>query len=339
MPVLGAVSSGTGRTKNVMDFGANPTPGFDNYPAFMAALDALPKYGGSVVVPAGDTPLVFDLSQEIALGDGTTSAASTRHGMRLVGEAPGAFPAMAGGGAMNVAPITLRRTGSSGGAVVRVAGPLSGWGLDDLTLDGGAVSGVTGLRVVAGQYGDVEGLAVLRCLTGLALTSVPNFGGITCNTMHNVFDRVGVVIPSVDQATGIGHLGAGGVTSNSCYNKLREVSLVPAGQGLAGTIFGILFGSCDTDTYEGVHMPGTFSSAATNAYGVTFNYANGQNTNWPFDCQIDNIDFGRTDAKAVINNGSPTGGATNRISGIVRNNQAPANPALAGLLWGYSAST
>lgn len=334
MPTFG--SSTGGRVKNVMDFGADPTGVADSYPAFAAALAALPKYGGEVVANTGDTPAIYNLSQTLALGDGTASTASTLHGMVIRGEGAVAFPTMAGSASINAAPVTLKYTGAAAGTAVAVRGPLSGWGLRDLCIDANSLA--IGLNVSVGQYGWVDGLAVLNGTSGVTLTSTANLSGITCNSMHNTFNRVSVLMPNLDQAIGIRHLGAGGAVTNTCYNQFRHVSIVVTPPDAAKTVFGIQFNSCDTESYENVHMT-NFTSGAGTKYNVVFNYGNGQNAGWPYDCVIQNIDFGTGSANAVINSGTPTGSPVNRILGVVGNNGKPANPALASLVWGYSTAT
>ena len=59
---------------NVADYGANPVNGFDNTPAFQAALDAAAVNGGTVIIPAcGAWPNQYFLDKPLFLnGDNIT---------------------------------------------------------------------------------------------------------------------------------------------------------------------------------------------------------------------------------------------------------------------------
>lgn len=110
--------------------------------AIQAAVDALGADGGIVWVPPGD----WTLSATLEIGDGSASAASTKHAIRIIGGVAAGHSAEITAASGDGARIVW--TGAAGADVVSVNGPIMFCSLENISIvgNGGANEAAVGLR-------------------------------------------------------------------------------------------------------------------------------------------------------------------------------------------------
>jgi hypothetical protein len=283
------VRSGAGSdTVSISDFsGVDLTGGAASSAAFNAAIAQVGSAGGGTITIPGGSTIALDAS--LMLGNGTSSAVSTFQGVRIVGMG---VPSTAGGGLGTPAatPVTFKWVGPTNTPMVQIAGPLVGWGIENILLDGQSVAGVTGLKVVAGQNGECRFLTVTGCKTGVELTAYGNFGAAIANSMHNTFSNLTILNPAVSGAlalllTGIG-IGVGsGQPANSCYNMFFNTTIIA---GNSGSETGLNLQGCDSNHFVGVHFYSGVTGTVAGATAVKLDYS--VLLNWPESNYLDGVD-------------------------------------------------
>src|SRR5258707_6841619 len=134
---------------------ADPSGTIDSGTPIQNAINALPVSGGDVTLPCG----VYKISTTLTLGNGSNGTASTRSGMRLIGQ--GGNSAQPQG---SVVPcVRLLWAGGTSNFIVQVQGILQGWGIQNIVFDCGSVAGMTGLRNISGQWGRNENIGFVNC--------------------------------------------------------------------------------------------------------------------------------------------------------------------------------
>ena len=240
------------------------TPGFafsNAYPSLQAAIDALPDAGGTLFI----TPGTYVLTQTLRLGNGTAAHVSDRQGIQIVGlGAP--FNASLG-----YTPNPSVKLVWAGGAapVIEVAGPLAGWGIRGLAIDGGGVA-THGVRVVSAQFGvlaDCFIVGATRADVGTdTVTTFP--GAANTNVLHNRFSNVFV------GAAGLYALELNGSSPQAIteYNTFDNIFLVVVGNGI-----GLQLGACAHNVFTNLHI----SLGAGATAPINLAYDNGQSSAWP----------------------------------------------------------
>jgi Pectate lyase superfamily protein len=316
---------------SVLTYGADPTGTADSTTAFNNAFAALPSTGGVVYAPAGN----YKINGIIVMGNGSASGVSTRHGMRLIGAAPPGDLSIAG------YPTTGATRLFSGAAsdMIHVNGPVQGWGLENIHLDGASV-GLNGLVATAAQGGDCKNVAITGFRAfGQLCQSRPKTGAlasISPDTAHNSYRNFHVVVPNVVNAIAIVATGANetpsAATSGTNYDQWDHLSVVF--QAASGTLtMGLYLQVCGGLTFRHVQFVSTGSWTLVQA--VKFDYSVLGATAYPADCTIEDVDFG-TSTAVVQNAGSPAQAWPNKILNIHTRNTKPVNPNLPNLAWGYS---
>lgn len=232
-----------------------------NYDSLQDAINALPPAGGIVYIEPGE----YLLTQTLEIGDGAAAAVSTRQGIYLMGLGA---PYSAEFGFTDEPAVKLVWAGPSD-PVVEVKGPLAGWGIQNLTIDGSDAADY-GIHVISGQYGDVRNVAIRGCLiAALGTTTVTTFGAApNASTFHNKFTNVYVDAPG---SYGI-ELTSGAPLSNTSYNTFENVFVVVSGNGR-----GLQLGACANNVFTNLH----FSLGEGAATAINFAYDNGQAASWP----------------------------------------------------------
>lgn len=243
-----------------------------HYQTLQDAIDALPAAGGIVWIEPG----AYVLTQTLTLGDGGAATVSTRQGIYLVGMGA---PYSTQFGFSNSPAVRLVWAGG-GSPVVEVRGPLAGWGIQNVAIDGTG-SATYGLRVVSAQYGDVRNVCISGALVaGIGTHTVATFGGVndtsvTQNFFNNVFVRS-------DGSYGI-ELTSGAATSFTSYNTFCNVEIVIAGNGRA-----LQLGAAVANFFYALR----FALLGGAVAAVNFAFDNGQNGALPADNMFFGLDPG-----------------------------------------------
>ncbi len=316
----------TGERFNVKDFGAIGDGVADDSTAIQAAMDAAATLGGGqVVFPVG----IYKISTTLAIGNGTASVVSTKAGVTLIGEGR---PSTMGffTGYTIPPPVQLVWAGPSGASsMISVLGPIQGWGLQGLALNGENIAG-TGITVVSAMFGDCRDVMITGCMAnGIVSTTVPLFGGVGgTNSLQNAWRRISIACPIAANVRGILLTGAlTPVNSDTAMNLFEDlfIALPPSGAAVA-----IYLQSCDTNTFVRTHIANG-SAAAT---GILFDYASVPGQFFPsansfFGIEANGAVLG---ARQFINSGAPSINARpNYIRGLDQANGST-NPAIANLL-------
>jgi hypothetical protein len=288
---------------NVKDFGAVGDGSADDTTAIQNAINALPVTGGDVIFPAGN----YKITAVLNIGNGSASAVSTRYGVRLIGVgAP--VDAVGFAGYPTTSNVSLVWAGTAGGRMVRILGPLQGWGLQNMVLNCASSAG-RGLDIISGQWGDVRNLAILNCeVWGIFSETVAPFGGVTfTGAHHNRYDNTTILVPSGSTGGGIILTSNGASTSDTLFNLFTNTTVAIAGT----TQNGIYLQAAAGNTFVDTHITG-----ATGVTSVAFDYT--VTGSWPANNVFLNLEPATTGSTWVANTGSPGASAKpNFLYGLI----------------------
>jgi Pectate lyase superfamily protein len=226
---------------NVLSFGADPTGANDSTAAFQAAITA--AAGKNLYVPFGN----YKISSTLNIGNGTTTTVSTIQAPVIVGLGNpntfiGYYPAQPG-------PKLTWAGGAS--PMFSINGPLQGWGIQNLFLEGSGVAGNRGILVTSAALGDCRNLTMEGWAVGILSTSNP-LGGYSVgnvDSFRNVWKNIFVEVPAVLNAVGIVLTGSSDVSSDTDYNIWENVYVNRAGVAIN---YGIKLSVCDSNIFINV---------------------------------------------------------------------------------------
>lgn len=323
---------------NVLAYGADPTGAADSTSAFNNAIGALPAGGGTVWVPIG----TYKINSTINIGNGTTSGVSTTSGIVLSGVCPPGLNSDFLTGVNPQGPCKLLANGCN--PMISVNGPVSGWGIRNLILDGNAQSGANGVQILSASGGDCSNLVIRNFGEIHIITECRQATGalasINCNSSNNYFRNIAITVP--DSANTPAALWTSGnftdASSISTYNVYENISIaLPTTTG-SHAVYGIRIEDCTGDTFRNVRMTNSHSGTGS-TLAVQYSYQIVASNPGPSDTRIEGIDFGSASA-SIGNSGTPLGSNTpNRIVSVAARNGQPSNPSLSNLDWGYSNSS
>src|SRR5580765_82899 len=301
---------------NVESWGAVGDGSTDDTTAIQNAINSLPVSGGDVYFPQG----TYKITSTLTIGNGSTTAGSTRWGVNLRGAGHIRAEYFGPNSPVNTSTVTLQWGGSAGGTILQIAGPLMGWGIHNICLDGmnGATTAAKCLQVVSGTIGHVTNLHVLggtsRCVE---LTAVASFSGDAGNDIpactSNLFENL--YIRATDQTTNTIALALDGTTaSDSYFNTFINTFIVlPSGAPVATV--GILLACTDSNSFYDLTVQGV--SAHT---GIKFDYTNAQGDAFPNTNRFMNIDLQQCGTQ-ITNVGTPNASIEpNAFINVSRNN-------------------
>jgi hypothetical protein len=303
------------RGKNVVyvsDFGAVGNGSTDDTTSIQNAINSLPAAGGTVVFGA----LNYKISSTLLIGNGTLSAISTKAGVVLQGtNNPGT--------GASIFPFTTA-TGTkltwAGGAnpMILIQGPLSGWGVQNMYIDGNGGTASVCINPASAQNGDSRNLTLVNCKQGIGSTSHPvsGYSGVNdVDSWQNVWTNISVVVPA-GANFGIVLTGASDGSSDTDYNVFNGTTILVGGSGV-----GINMQVSDGNVFNStriINLSGTPGGVEYD-YSVKNNFPNGNIFN--------GLD---TSGLTIFNNSSPVGSAPNYIIGLETQN-GTTTPVLANL--------
>lgn len=290
-----------------------PTDGVtDCSPIINAAILALPPGGGTVQLPAGD----YQIKSPLLLGDGTPTVASTRSGIILRGSGnPGAPPGLGAG--YSVPRGTRLFWGGSGSSdgMVRVRGPLAGWSIENLFLDGQNLQSI-GVLILSAQFGTTQSTAYAGFTSAAIYSTAYPAGGYNqtiwnTDSLHNSFRDTVIVVPEVTGAKGIVLTGI--QSNNTDYSDFTNTSIRMAAKV---ENYGIYLQGTDSCQFRNTHFFGEGPLGTP----VVFDYTMADS--WPASCQFYGIDTGGARV-GFANRGLPgPAQRQNMIYGLVETNGA-----------------
>lgn len=293
----------------------------------------------------------YPITNPIVIGNGTSNAVSTWTSVLRGGGMP------TGGlitGNVSGPHSTIKWNGAAGfsGAMIEIAGPITGWGLENIQLNGGsaAIAPALGILVTSGSYAKVlRNIQMYNVISGIHEMCGGFNNVIQNNSAHNLWESI-VIKWLGSQSGGVangpfpygysGGIWFDGMASPSGDTNLemfRHLTLLCPGNTSSGMKHSDLyFGACDSNLIEHAAMS-TYGSGGTDThFKVTYDYTIANV--WPADNTIRGVDFASSASGLFQNIGTPAAGATpNKILEVAKTNGQPPNPSLANLAWGYRA--
>ncbi len=267
----------------------------DNTPPIQQAINHLPVTGGKVILSAG----VYSHSSTISLGNGGTGVLSTRSGILLVGEGQPPLPNSWFGSFSSTPSTSLVYNGAAGSPQIQIAGPVMGWGVQNLYLDGAGLAS-TNISVSSGQFGDSKNLTMVgSTAAAISSTTVAVFGSVTnADSLANRWDNLAINTGTSGVCRGIIIAGRGtdAVGTNTDYNYFSNVTIWN-GNGSNASAQGIYFGASDSNQFHDLHIINfATGQAIVFDYGVTTGGA------WPASNMFWGTDLGTS---SISNVGTP----------------------------------
>ena len=170
----------------------------DDTSAIQDAIDKAGALGADVLFDARR----YRITRTLRIGDGSASGVSSYGGVRLRGMGQPKMPTqfLAGYPMDSDRATRLVWGGADDGVMVSVRGPLQGWGLSNMFLDGaggtvdwGGRAG-RGLEVFSAMNGQSADLTIAGCRrSALHLNTVPSPPGVlNADTLHNEFRNLNI---------------------------------------------------------------------------------------------------------------------------------------------------
>lgn len=299
---ISAAIGNSGTFVSVVTYGADPTGSADSTSAIQSAINA--AQGGQVWFPAGK----YNISASLNIGNGSASGVSTVSGVQLVGQGIPYLPFWST--YPNTGGVTLNWTGGSG-AMISVNGPLQGWGINNMFLNGNNASGA-GIAVSSGQFGNCNNLSITNCTAGIFSTTVPIGSFQNADSYFNTYRKVFIQVPDVMNGSGIRITGFN-TFSDTDYNRFEDINIsIPTPSSVFTS--GIYMQICDSNTFDNVKI---FMNSG-NCDGVVFDYTAA--SSFPSSNLFYSVDVSGPLGAAWTNFGTPSGAFTNYIYGLITAN-------------------
>ncbi len=281
----------------------------DDTSAIQDAIDKAGALGADVLFDARR----YRITRTLRIGDGSASAVSSYGGVRLRGMGQPKLPEqfLAGYPMGSDRATRLVWGGPDGGTMVSVRGPLQGWGLSNMLLDGAGGTGDwggrarRGLEIISAMNGRSSDLTVIGCrgsaINSSAVASPP--GVLNADALHNEFENIHIGMGWANGACGVVMTGTNPAGNNSDYAFFRNLAIaMPTDAAAAPNAYGIYLQACDSNVFHSVH----FFNGHPACVAVQFDYT--VNPDWPAGNAIYNADWGGLTAP-VQWNGTPSANA------------------------------
>ena len=249
----------------------------------------------------GFTDLLFPpggyaVSQSLPIGNGSAAAASTIMGVKLKGAGPPVGPPL-WAAYSRTPPTELRWVSMVPAPMVAVNGPLQGWGVENLYLNGQNIA-LYGIAITSGQFGDVANVSLAGFSSAaLVSTTFPVFDGNCTDSLHNAFRNLNIQVPGVYGAKGI--VLTGGPNATTDFADFSNVLVAMSG---GSTNFGLYLQAADTCMFRNLHICGGPGTTA-----IVFDYT--VSGTFPSSCMFFGIDTGSGNTTYCVA-GTPGPGAT-----------------------------
>ncbi len=249
-------------------FGAKCDGTTDDTTAIQAAINSLPASGGIVYFPVA----TCRISSSLTIGNGTTSAFSTRQGVFLIGRGNPNAPELTvlGGGYTATLGPKLQWLGAGTGGMIVINGPMQGWGVQNLHMDCGNASQY-GIFLSSSSFGDSKNLSFTNCTVSAIFSTSHPKGGYTgapnVDSLRNNYKNIAIQISSASVAKGITLTGDAGGTSDTDYNIIDNVIMSFPTTNLNQA--GVYMGVSDSNIFRGIST----STAQSTHYGLFLDYS------------------------------------------------------------------
>lgn len=293
----------------------------DDTAAIQSAIAEAAAAGADVLLDAKR----YLITSTLNVGNGSTAAVSSYGGVRLLGRGQPLLPPqfLAGYPVASNRCTSLVWGGAQGGTMVSIRGPLQGWGLHNIFLDGsggsedfGGKAG-RGLEVWSGQNGDCQNLTFRGCREAsiYSATVLPPPGVLNSDSLHNRYRNINIATAWANGVKGIVLAGAGVPGPNTDFNDFSNIAIsLPTSPASAASAYGLYLQACDSNHVSNLHL----FNGHTNCLGVVFDYT--VHPDWPAGNTIFAADWGGLTAP-VQNAGTPSAAARpNVVYGVSETN-------------------
>jgi hypothetical protein len=263
--------------------GVDPTGTADSTIGLQNVINACPVNGCTILV-CGQYKIGSLSNNGLVLGNGSTSANSTRQGIRIEGcGTPNVAMYDAWPGYVQTSPTSFIYAGASaGGPVFTVSGPLRGWDLRNIFIDCATLASV-GLNVLSGAFGNADNVSIRNCrgygIGSLAIRFAPggNFDG-SATAFNNHFKHITIEVPNVANAVGIildGFYQAGGsIGTTACpcltdtdVSTFENIYILESAVSIATQA--VFFRVSDSNTFNNLTV---LRSTTNTSWGIVWDY-------------------------------------------------------------------
>lgn len=272
----------------------------------------------------------------------TNGSVSTRTGIRLIGQGSSGMGDFLG---PVKATVTLKAIAPLTGPQIRLDGPLKGWGIENILLDGNAIAS-RNVEIVSASNGVTRALSMQSSLlTGIRSRTVTDFsvdgttlqtGDAFVNVFYNTFVSIGE--PSTN-ATALYMTGdttalAASPAINKAstqMNRFYGVTLRLKQPGTGFTTTGVVWGIADSNVMHDVTF--SYYSGSSGVIRLVQYIYDSNAANYPSECFMQNVFIGGSNG-VVENLGTPWATAKqNTVRNIGSFNGGINNPNLPNLDW------
>lgn len=260
--------------------GVDPTGVSDSAPALQTAINSLPNSGGTLIF-CGD----YNLASGLVIGNGSASSWSTKYGVALKGcGAPLLADQSVQPNAPKLPAARLKYSGGSGGSIIKVQGPLSGFALQNLFIDGSIANGTNYagacLETQSISQSRIEHVSLTGCSTGFYGHTVAAFtgagaGNSAAATWHQTnVSNLSILVPAVNGGTGVyldSTFNGGTDQADLCCATFETTRIVMASApGVAN--YCVYFGRTDSIAFKNIDCLLSAGATARNSYGFLFDF-------------------------------------------------------------------
>jgi hypothetical protein len=258
---------------NVKSFGAVGDGVTDDTLAIQAAIDDLPARGGTVYIPGG----TYLISDTINLGNGSDGVASTKNGIKLVGDGGGQDLLSNGTIILWIAPYVV------GKSMVSVNGPVQNCGIIGISLQGNNLVD-RGLMIYSCKAGYFINFSIYSVLAqGMYLLGRNLPSSVPFPNTFNIFENFHIC-PQNNNSIGILMDGNFASQSDTWLTTFRNGRIDVQTYTNCTCVY---MKFCDSCTWQRVHM--AFTGTPTDTHALVMNAI--ENDQFPsghgfYDCSI-----------------------------------------------------
>jgi hypothetical protein len=255
----------SGQTYSWRWFGAKGDGSTLDHVAIQAAWTAAGLVGTSAYAPDNSNYLI---GATLTIGNGGPGVVSTQGGA-ILGGASVLAPALW----YTTPPCTTLTWAGGASPMIQINGPIQGWGVQNLTLNGQGVA-TEGVRAISAGFGKNRGLVVAGCTNiNISSETVPVFGGATnTDSIHTRWEDL--VLEVSTGAKGMLLTGDAGATSNTDYNVVDNFLIVLPASGVA---YALYLQNCDSNQIRSGQIAGGNASC----FGIALDYTGTAGNQWP----------------------------------------------------------
>ena len=255
----------------------DPTGVADSAAGLNAVINSCPA-GGCTIELCGD----YSVSTSLVIGNGTNSTPSTKQGVRIVGCGKPNIAQYDGWAGYSSAIATRIKWTGGAGAVINLAGPLRGWGLENLFIDCNNTASTTGIQNISASVGTAESISIRLCTHGI-LSTTRTFTGAgfhgSASAFNNTYKHFSIYVRNEASAMGMFldgvYQAAGSIGATTCpclasttVSSFEDFYILMGSSTNAQ--YGVYLRVADTNTFKNI---GVLLNPTPGSRGILWDYA------------------------------------------------------------------